>query len=341
VDGMTRGLFVPLQANFFSDDRIVRCSRMAQLIYLQGLTIAKNCGTDGLITFAQLERECGDIPDLDSCVNELTKLKLWRRKSRRNTTVTFEIGRWLTHNKSQEWIEAYRSARAEDGKRGGRPPKAPESEKGYPLNDERVTLPENGKGTKGTVNLETDRQTEAEAEVELQTDVPNASPEDSRPVAIRLRSVRSLYVQGAMQTAKSAGRIEKTDIAYRKGIEKEFDDNIVSRAESLLDAYPTASDDKIVDLLQNGNKASNSNPSGCVINGIPVELLGHNQPPRRQERPCSRCGGPSSVPDGPGLCAPCTAEVYVDANLIYPSGKWEDKFGNMKDRPVELLSVAS
>ena len=151
---MTRGLYVPLQANFFADDRIVRCSRMAQLVYLQGLTIAKQCGTDGVVTYAQLERECGDILDLQKCVNELRKLKLWRLKSGRNTTVTFEIGRWLTHNRSQEWIEAQRLARAEDGKRGGRPPKPPKSERVTLSEVKRVTLSENGKGQKGTENLD-------------------------------------------------------------------------------------------------------------------------------------------------------------------------------------------
>jgi hypothetical protein len=160
---MTRGLFVPLQANFFADDRIVQCTPLVQLVYLRGLCIAKQAGTDGVVTYAQLERESGDIPDLNACVTELTKLKLWKQKSDRNTTATFTIAHWLAHNRSQEWIENYRTARAVDGKRGGRPPNPPKGGKGNPLEGGRVTLSENGKGTKGTENLETEkdgRQTE-------------------------------------------------------------------------------------------------------------------------------------------------------------------------------------
>ena len=38
---MSAGLYVPLQANFFGDDKVVLCSPLAKLVYLQGLCIAK------------------------------------------------------------------------------------------------------------------------------------------------------------------------------------------------------------------------------------------------------------------------------------------------------------
>jgi len=55
---MSAGLYVPLQANFFGDDKVVLCSPLAKLVYLQGLCIAKLMGTDGIVTRAQLKREC-------------------------------------------------------------------------------------------------------------------------------------------------------------------------------------------------------------------------------------------------------------------------------------------
>jgi hypothetical protein len=254
---MTAGLFVPLQANFFGDDRIVRCSRMAQLVYLQGLTIAKQCGTDGTLTFAQLERECGDIPDLQKCVNELTKLQLWRRKSGRNSTVTFTIARWLKHNRSQEWIEKYRAARAEDGKRGGRPPgeppNPPKGEKGNPFESEKGNPfgnpAENGKGQKGTENLE-GRQREEREKTETETTrdpIPAANSREDDPreaVVCRLLAKRA---------TDKAGKIDTTRERYEGGALKTIIAERADEIRSLLRDRPSASAEEIVDSLERGN----------------------------------------------------------------------------------------
>ena len=266
---MSAGLYVPLQANFFADDRIVRCSRMAQLVYLQGLTIAKQCGTDGTLTFAQLERECGDIPDLQKCVNELTKLKLWRRKSGRNTTVTFTIERWLKHNRSQEWIEKYRAARAEDGKRGGRPPGEPpippKGEKGNPFESEKGnpfdSPAENGKGQKGTENLE-GRQREEREKTTTETQPISPSAGNSQEDEPRLVAVVGLLAKRETDNASGVRNPGGYEHDARKRIQADRGDEI----RTVLQNRPSASVEEIVDSLERGNGCQAQSTNGARPN---------------------------------------------------------------------------
>jgi hypothetical protein len=116
---MSSGLYVKVATNFFSDDRIVECSPLAQLVYLRGLCLVKTIETDGQFTFAQMRRECGDLDGVPDLLAELVKRDLLTEDGQGYT-----ITSWLKHNKSQEYIADYRAKRVEDGKRGGRP-KAP------------------------------------------------------------------------------------------------------------------------------------------------------------------------------------------------------------------------
>ena len=48
------GLYVPLNVNFFEDDRVVDCPPLRQLLYVRGLCAAKRLSTDGWLTARQL-----------------------------------------------------------------------------------------------------------------------------------------------------------------------------------------------------------------------------------------------------------------------------------------------
>src|ERR1039458_9715802 len=275
---MSAGLYVPLQANFFGDDKVVLCSPLAKLVYLQGLCIAKLMGTDGIVTRAQLKRECDRVQHIDRHIAELVSVGLWTEVSlpdvntasihgQERVNTAYATNAWLKHNKSREWIEAYRTARAEDGKRGGRPPKsspAPddgpkgnpfesekgnpfESEKGNPFESEKGNPFENPENEKGTENLE-GRQREERGKTESKTaTAPGPVPADnSREDDPRLVAVVGLLAK--RETANASG--VRNPGGYEHDARKRIQTERGNEIRALLRDRPSASVETIVDLLE-------------------------------------------------------------------------------------------
>jgi hypothetical protein len=309
---MSAGPYVPLQATFFQDDRIILCSPLAKLVYLQGLCIAKLMGTDGIVTLAQLKRECDGIRRIDRYISELVGHGLWTEVSasaaqrvhkdvtsaaqRVHKDVTSAAQRvhkdvtsaheadmiayattaWLRHNWSRERIEEYRTARAEDGKRGGRPPKSPlppddapkgnpfESEKGNPFEN-----PENKKGTENLIDLK-GRQTEEREKTTTETAPDPIPANDSQEDDPRLDVVCRL---SAKRATNKAGEIGTTRARYEKGALKNIMAERGDEIRSLLRDRPSASAEQIVDLLERGNgyQATRRDPEANrgMFDGIP------------------------------------------------------------------------
>jgi hypothetical protein len=260
---MSAGVYVPLQATFFQDDRIILCSPLAKLVYLQGLCIAKLMGTDGIVTLAQLKRECDGIRSIDRYISELVGHGLWtevgtndaRRvhndvtSAREADMIAYATTAWLRHNRSREWIEEYRTARAEDGKRGGRPPKSPsphdDAPKGNPFESEKGNPFENPENEKGTENLEGRQKEDREKREKTDTTDPT-SADNSQEDDPRFSVVVGLLAKRATDRATNVG----DRVRYEKGAGKKITEERGDAIRHLLVLRPSATAETIVDLLE-------------------------------------------------------------------------------------------
>ena len=107
-------IYVPLDVNFFDDDKVIEAGEAAAWLFLNMMGKAKQLDSDGLLTRPQMER---------------LGVKGWQRRATRLTEVglieetipgTYVITGWLNWNESK----AQRAARLKadrDRKKGGDP----------------------------------------------------------------------------------------------------------------------------------------------------------------------------------------------------------------------------
>ena len=108
--------YVPLSLNFFEDDRVIELSPLAQLIFIASLIVAKRMESDGLVTAAQVRRQCPNVPEFDVLTAELVDQKLWVPQGDGRHQL---IPAWLGWNRSKAWLDENRVKRAESGRLGG------------------------------------------------------------------------------------------------------------------------------------------------------------------------------------------------------------------------------
>jgi hypothetical protein len=93
------GLYVPLDVNFPSDDKILAAGPAAAYLYVCSLAFSKRSGSDGLIRTAQLPAL--GVPKPERLAQTLVEVGLWRVVEN-----GWQIVAWLKHNKSKADLDA-------------------------------------------------------------------------------------------------------------------------------------------------------------------------------------------------------------------------------------------
>lgn len=75
---MTR-LFVPLDVNYFDDDKIIEAGPLGELLYVRSLAFAKRARTDGHLADSQLQAFGARIPRARAHAERLYDVGLWER----------------------------------------------------------------------------------------------------------------------------------------------------------------------------------------------------------------------------------------------------------------------
>lgn len=107
------GLYLPLQADYTDDERVVELSALAELLWVRILAKCKRLKTDGRLHRVHLQ-SCAHpdmLPDLDMYVAELERVGLIVKGGS-----WWNIPSWLKHNKSMAEVEAGLDQRREAGK---------------------------------------------------------------------------------------------------------------------------------------------------------------------------------------------------------------------------------
>lgn len=117
-------LFLPLDAGFPDDDRIVQAGERAGWLFIAMCCAAKRLGTDGVLSERQITRLL--VPGWRSRLARLVETELVFDQQ----DGTYAIASWFRHNEPQAKIEARRAADTER-KRSGRIPSGfqPDSER--------------------------------------------------------------------------------------------------------------------------------------------------------------------------------------------------------------------
>lgn len=100
------GLYVPLDVEFDSDDKLILAGPMAELLFVRGLAFAKRTMSNGDITTAQLVVVGRGIPSAKKHAERLVEVGAWRA-----TPNGFHITAWLKRNKSVDAITSEREAK--------------------------------------------------------------------------------------------------------------------------------------------------------------------------------------------------------------------------------------
>jgi hypothetical protein len=108
-------LFVPQDVHFSDRPDVMVCSIPARYVMLMGNGIAKRLESDGIVTLQQVQKECFDVDNLRSCIDEIVAVGIWTVM----VEETYSIADWADWNRSQEWIDAQRANKAKAGKVGG------------------------------------------------------------------------------------------------------------------------------------------------------------------------------------------------------------------------------
>lgn len=93
------GLYVPLDVNFPSDDKILAAGPAAAYLYVCSLAFSKRNGSDGLIRTAQLPAL--GVPKPAALAGALVSVGLWLVVDE-----GWQIAAWLKHNKSKAELDA-------------------------------------------------------------------------------------------------------------------------------------------------------------------------------------------------------------------------------------------
>lgn len=100
------GLYVPLDVEYDSDDKLILAGPMAELLYIRGLVFAKRTMSNGDITRSQLIVIGRGIPSAKKHAEKLAEVGAWRA-----TATGWHIAAWLKRNKSVEAIGTERDAK--------------------------------------------------------------------------------------------------------------------------------------------------------------------------------------------------------------------------------------
>lgn len=100
------GLYVPLDVEFDSDDKLILAGPMAELLYIRSLAFAKRTMSNGDITNAQLVVIGRGIPNAKKHAKKLEDVGAWR-----TTTTGWHIAAWLKRNKSVDAIATEREVK--------------------------------------------------------------------------------------------------------------------------------------------------------------------------------------------------------------------------------------
>ena len=99
-------LYVPLDVEFDSDDKLILAGPMAELLYVRGLAFAKRTMSNGDITRAQLAVVGRGIPSAAKHAARLVETGAWSA-----TASGFHIAAWLKRNKSVDDITREREGK--------------------------------------------------------------------------------------------------------------------------------------------------------------------------------------------------------------------------------------
>lgn len=100
------GLYVPLDVEYDSDDKLILAGPMAELLYVRGLVFAKRTMSNGDISAAQLTVVGRGIPSAAKHAAKLSEVGAWRV-----TATGWHIAAWLKRNKSVDTIASERDAK--------------------------------------------------------------------------------------------------------------------------------------------------------------------------------------------------------------------------------------
>lgn len=95
------GLFVPLDVEYDSDDKMIEAGPMAELLYVRGMAFAKRTGSDGNIRRSQLVIVGRSIPSAAKHAAALVRVGAWVE-----TADGWHIAAWLKRNKPMAEIAA-------------------------------------------------------------------------------------------------------------------------------------------------------------------------------------------------------------------------------------------
>lgn len=100
------GLFVPLDVEYDSDDKMIEAGPMAELLYVRGMAFAKRTGSDGNIRKSQLVIVGRAIPNAGKQAHALVRVGAWVE-----TDDGWHIAAWLKRNKPMAEIAADKQRR--------------------------------------------------------------------------------------------------------------------------------------------------------------------------------------------------------------------------------------
>lgn len=155
-------IFVPLDVEYDTDDKIIEAGPLAELLYVRGLAFCKRKLNDGKIKRSQLSVIAARIPNANKHAATLVEVGLWRA-----TQTGWSVVAWSKRNRSRADVEAQRELASEAGIRGnhdrwhvgpeGKPsPKCPLCRK------ERIGLPDRVRS--GAASPESESESESETE---------------------------------------------------------------------------------------------------------------------------------------------------------------------------------
>ena len=238
-----KGLYVKLDANFFTDNRVVECSPLAQLLYIQALCLAKRDERDGILSVAQLTAsgaQCGSTRDPLRYMRELVSCSLVEQLD----ACSYRIIAWSEHNKSAAEIEEIRRHRVEAGRRGGLASGASRRMRREADEPEAKQLAFSKPSNLRTEQTETQRKRETD-DSHGRAAFPACDDAQDDP---RLGEVCRLYSRRATERATGVEDRHRYEVGVTNNLLLERGAEI----RRLLESRPSARSEQIVDLLESG-----------------------------------------------------------------------------------------
>lgn len=111
---MRKRLYVPLDVDYASDEKILEVGNNGELLYVRSLAFAKRILSDGRISDAQAAHLGRGIRALKSTTDALVRTNLWEKMP----SGGYRITAWSKHNDSRVIVEARQEIASESGLRG-------------------------------------------------------------------------------------------------------------------------------------------------------------------------------------------------------------------------------